>query len=78
MNDEVTKLTDDKSRLELLCKRLKVQLADTRKMVKTAADAEAEKNHQQESGPNEDLLQQQLVLVQRELDTTRQQYKWDF
>lgn len=40
MNDEVSTLTEDKNRLENLCKRFKVQLADTRKLLSASKAAE--------------------------------------
>ena len=89
LTDEVSALSEDKKSLETLCKRLKVQLIDTRKMLSASKTAEAElaaskaaaakevETVPQEPGAvqNGEMRQQQLALLQNELDTTRQKYK---
>jgi hypothetical protein len=40
LNEELTTLTEEKNRLENLCKRFKVQLADTRKLLSATKSTE--------------------------------------
>lgn len=41
LNDELSALSEEKNRLEILCKRFKVQLADTRKLLSATKTTEA-------------------------------------
>lgn len=65
LTDQLSSLTDEKTRLETLCKRFKVQLADTRKML-TASKA-ADEGQKDASNNNAEVeVQSKQVKVQEQ------------